>query len=190
MQRINKYLLIVVLLLIMAVCSVSVAYFGAKVLNDNINPTEVKTGNLDLHISDVKIYSDKIIPIYDKDYESRAYKKEFVVSNAEESLNSCTSIYLNIDNMSESLKNPYFKYKLLSNNIELSEGDFSNVESNKILLKNVYLKSGEYNIYTLYLWISYDENIDQLSMLNSSITANILVKGYDMKEESACSNID
>lgn len=180
MKNIEKYMVILVLILILATFGVTYSYFQANIFYDDVNPVNVSTGNIKLNVSDVNIKVDNIIPIYDYQYEELAYNKEFVVSNVNGTLNGCASIYLNVSNFNENLKSKYLKYKLVSSDGMTYDGDFTKIGENKLLLSdNIYLKSGEYNIYNLYIWISYDENENQMDLLNNSFNANISVVGFD-----------
>lgn len=183
MKNLEKYMIILVLILILATFGVTYSYFQANIFHDEVKPINVSTGNIQFNISDVNVKIDNIIPIYDSQYESLAYNKEFVVSNLNGTLNGCASIYLNVSNLNDNLKCKYLKYKLIRDDNMIYEGDFTEINENKILLAaDIYIKSGEYNIYNLYIWISYDDNENQMNLLNNSFNANISVIGFDSND--------
>ena len=184
----GKYLIVLILILLTATVSISYAYFGPTIVHEGEYETTFSTGLIDIKINDTAVNANNITPIYDEDYELLGYDKEFSLSSSNESLNACTRIYLNIDNISDSLKSKYFKYKIVSSKGEESSGTFENVNNNdKItLLENVYIESGEIVNFDLYIWISYQENVDQMDMLNSTMTSNISVEGIDAKNSDKC----
>ena len=183
MRNLGKYLLIFILIVIAISVGVSYSYFQANIEKIDENPVNVSTGSINLNVSDVSVKVDNIIPIYDNQYETLAYNKEFVVSNVNGTLNACTSIFLNLPDFPSDLKNEYLKYKLVTSGNTIYEGNFSNISDNKLLLSNdIYLKSGEYDVYNLYIWISYDENLNQMKMLDKNFNANIYVKGFDSND--------
>lgn len=183
----GRYLVIIVLLFLATVISVSYSYFGPIILGEDDKETSVTTGKVDIKVDDDSISAKDIAPIYDNDYEMLAFHKSFSIISNPDSLNSCTKIYLNISNISDSLKSEYFKYKIITDDFE-NVGDFSNANNGEKLLiaDNQFIESGTNVNYELYIWVSYEEDIDQMSMLGTSINANILIEGQDTKEGSVC----
>ena len=102
----EKYLVLWASLMIIFIgtLGVSLSYLGTKVNKSEVYPTNVKTGSLNLRIVDSKLEDVNLVPIYDKDYFKSAYKKNFMIVSKEDSLNSCANIYLEISNISDSLK--------------------------------------------------------------------------------------
>lgn len=184
----SKYLVLLVLVLIVCVFSVSYSYFNANILKDNNYKTIVSTGNLELKISSEKIIADKLVPIYDENYKNEAYIKEFTIDSNSDSLNSCVEIYLEINDISNELRNEDFKF-LLESDDENIIGNFDTLSNKLILSNNIFFESNKSKKYKLYLWISYDENKNQTDMLGTYINANIVVKGYDSKDNNACESI-
>ena len=181
-----SYLLIIILILISAVTLVTYSYFTAKVESNDINDVNVSSGGLNIKIDDNSVNSSEISPIYDNDYEMLAYNKDFEIIS-DSSLNACSKIYLHINDMSDSLKSEYFKYKIVSEGIEKT-GDFSNakVGEDLLLLDNLYLEKGTTKFFDLYIWISYQDDVDQLNMLGTKIDSYLVVSGVDVKEETMC----
>lgn len=180
------YLIIIILVLISVTSFVTYSYFTAKVESNDINDVNVSSGGLNIRIDDVSINSTEIGPIYDADYEMLAYNKDFEVIS-DSSLNACTKISLHINDMSDSLKSEYFKYRLIGEGIDES-GDFRNtgVGNDLVLLDNLFLEKETTKYFDLYIWISYQDDVDQLDMLGTQIDANLVVSGVDSKKEEMC----
>ena len=168
MNKSIKYLIISIGVLLVITISVSFAYFVPNFIN-NTKDTKVSTGNLDLVIDDESINEVEISPIYDNDYELMGIHKNFTVIS-KSSLNSCANLYINVSEISDSLKSKYFKYKLKYDG-RLVEGNFENANNNEkmLLINNVFLESLSEKSFDLYIWVSYDENVDQTNMLKGQI---------------------
>ena len=184
----KKYLVVIVVFLISAVFAVSFSYFGVKVIKEDVKPTNVSTGSLNVEISDEVVNVTSLAPIYDENYLNKAYKKDFTINNISDTLNSCTSIYLDIKEISNALRSQYFKYLLVSSDGKTYNGDFSSAKSGeKLLLENgVFLETNSSIIYTLYIWISYVDDVNQIDMLNTTMSANVVINSNDMKNLQSC----
>ncbi|MBQ4262978.1 MAG: hypothetical protein IJB83_01880 [Bacilli bacterium] len=182
-MKINKKIVLpIILVLIAGVFVITLAYFGAEVIENGNNPTDVTTGNLDVSLSDSAVSVSSLKPIYAQYIDSMAFKKEFTITNAEDSLDSSNDIYLNISSISNELKNQYFKYKVVVDKSEKS-GDFSSaVNGERLLIYNdLAIKSNTSKTITLYIWIEYAEGIDQLDMLGTELSANLVIESTDKK---------
>ncbi len=180
MKKSIKYLIISILVLLAITFTVSYAYFAPNFIN-NTKDTKVSTGDLDLSIDDESIDAVEISPIYDEDYELLGIHKNFtVISNS--SLNSCVNLYINVSEISDELKSEYFKYKLLYDGKEI-DGNFltANINEKMLIEKGIFLESKNEKNFDLYIWVSYQDDVDQLSMLNGKIKSNIYVEGFDSK---------
>ena len=186
-----KYLIIwsLLVLLFIGTFSVSLSYLGTKVNRNGVNNTSFKTGKMNLSIVDSKLENVTLAPIYDKDYSKSGYSKEFLIISEEDSLNSCANIYLDITEISDSLKSEYLKYKLVANN-KTYEGNFKDANNvdNFLLADNIFIEKGTSNNYNLYIWISYDDNVDQMDMLNPNLVARVVLKSYDSEDINSCVN--
>lgn len=182
----EKYLILLIVLISLTVISTSFAYFTPNIIRENVNDTNISSGNISVHISDNKVNATNIAPIYDKDMESLAFKKEFSIISSS-TLNSCNKIYLDITSISDSLKSEYFKYKIVGEE-ESYEGNFlsSNNNEKMILIDNVFLKNNESKNYKLYIWISYQDEIDQIDMLGTSVSAKLSIESYDAENKENC----
>ena len=193
MQIKSKYLLIAVFILVAGILAVTVSYIGAQVESKGVKPTAVTTGKLNLELSDDSLNVESLSPIYDKNYLSGAYKKEFTLTNNSDSLNSCTYIFLDISEISDTLKSKYFKYALIDSNGNEIRGDFEDAQVKKEfqLSSNTYIESGSKNSYTLYIWISFADDVNQIDMLGTKLVAKVVAKSSDVKDKNTCiSTID
>ena len=55
-----------------------------------------------------------------------------------------------------------------------------------ILIDNVFLKNNESKNYKLYIWISYQDEIDQIDMLGTSVSAKLSIESYDAQNKENC----
>lgn len=187
----KKIIIPSILVLISGVLVVTLAYFGTQIINEGIvNSTGVTTGKLNVTLSDTVVNVNGLAPIYEDTVDSLAYKKNFTISTDADSLKSCNKVFLNIDNMSSALSSSYFKYKLVANGNNYSGTFAGRADGDKIqLINNIYMENGQSKVMTLYLWISYDNNVDQMNMLGTEFNANLLVEGRNVKNASECSGM-
>ena len=114
------------------------------------------------------ISTNKLAPVFNyTDGESTS----FTITNK-----STTSfsyrISLNITSIDNELKNKTLKYKLVSNNTTITEGDFSSIENTNKLYEGELSKG---NIsYIFYLYIDGNEE-NNLNMINKSLAGTITV---------------
>ena len=181
-----SYLIIVVFILLSVSLVSTYAYFSANAVNKDVKETTVGTGELKLRIDDKALVSNDISPIYDVDYEMLAFHKDFEVIS-EGSLNGCASIYLKVNKMSSSLNSKFLKYVITSEGYK-SEGTFENTTegSDMLLLDKVFVEAGSVKYFDLYMWISYDEETNQIDMLGTSIDSSLMIKAVDAKNEGLC----
>ena len=178
----KKIIMPSILVLVASVLVITLAYFGAEVIENGNNPTGVTTGSLDVSLSDSAVSVSNLKPIYSQYVDSMAYKKEFTITNAEDSLDSSNDIYLSINNISNELKNQYFKYKVVVDKSEKS-GDFSGaVNGERLQIYNdLAIKSNTSKTISLYIWIEYAQGVDQLDMLGTELSANLWLESIDKK---------
>ena len=183
----TSHLVIIVIALFAVAVGFSYSYFGANIIPNNVKETKVTTGKIDLEIDDVSITAEDIAPIYDEDYEMLGIHKNFAITSTNSNLNACTKIYLDIDNITDNLKSEYFKYKLVFDGYEKDGNFLDAINGNKLLIDdNIFIESGKTKIFDLYVWVSYQDNIDQTKMLGGSMKSNLYIEGLDVKEESIC----
>lgn len=183
MNKSIKYIVIGIFVLLVVTISVSYSYFLPNFIN-NTKDNEFSTGNLEISIDDEEINAVEISPIYDEDYELLGIHKRFNIISTS-SLNSCGNLYINVSEISDELKSEYFKYKLLYDD-KVIDGNFKNANSNEkmLILDNLFLESKEEKTFDLYIWVSYQEDVDQLYMLNGKIKSNLYVEAIDSKSNS------
>ena len=115
------------------------------------------------------ISTNKLAPVFNY---TDGEKTSFTITNK-----STTSInykvLLNITSIADELKNNTLKYKLVSNNTIITEGDFSNIENTNKLYEGELSKG---NIsYIFYLYIDGNEEND-LNMMSKSLSGTITVE--------------
>ena len=186
----KKYLILIVITLLVSVGTLTYAYFEGTILNDLINGTTVSTGNIDVQISDSVVNADNVKPIYNGsiNYENATFKKKFTVTNIG-ILNTCIDLYLKVNTIDNALISTDFRYMVINDETGTTiEGDFSTASSgNDLKLGSLYFFEGETTKkYTMYIWIEYQENKEQISMLNKSMNATLFVKAQDVKTKDAC----
>lgn len=144
-----------------------------------------------MSISDESVNVSDLAPIYDETYESYAYSKSFSVKSIDEGLNVCSNLYLNINNIDSNLKSKYFKWKLVSSDKEEFNGDFEeSVNGEKLeLINGIYFKSGQTKSYTLYIWLSYESDVNQTMMLGSELKSSLYIEGIDAKNRNSCEDV-
>ena len=186
----KKYIVIAVCILIGGVLTATLAFIGPDIItNGTINPNNVVTGNLKLKITDTSVNINNMAPIRSSNYETEAFKKEFTISNAESTLNGCMKLYLNFNNISDTLKSEYLVYKVVSSTGNISEGSFKDIADNKLLIYDSdFIETNKSITYTLYIWLRYveDPTINLASLLGTSIDGYVSVNGSDTKESSSC----
>ena len=186
----KKYLILMVITLLVSVVTLTYAYFEGTILNDLINGTTVSTGNIGVEISDNVVNADNVIPIYNGsvNYEDASFKKTFTVTNSG-TLNTCTDLYLKVNTIDDALISTDFRYMVINDDTGTTiEGNFSTASSgNDLKLGSLYFFEGKTTKkYTMYIWIEYQENKDQISMLNKSMNAILFVKAKDVKTKDVC----
>lgn len=192
----RKYIIIMVLTLIVSVATLTFAYFQGSVLNDLINPTKVSTGNLDIKISDASVEASGVNPLYSNnntDFEGASFVKRFSVENGNNNntLNVCTELYLRVNNIDSGLANSYFRYAVVNDETGTAiTGSFDGASngSNIDLGSLYFFEKGTIKKYTMYIWIEYDSNTNQASMLNKSMNATLFVQAQDTKTKDSCDN--
>lgn len=193
----KKYLILMVITLIVSVGTLTYAYFEGTVLNDGVNKTTVTTGSINVNISDTSVVATDVKPLStDSDdsanqfaYEQASFVKKFTVSNDADSLNVCIGLYLKINSVDSQLVSQYFRYKIVQDDTGTSiEGNFSDISTldDKFLGSLYFFNSGESKSYTMYIWIEYDTNANQTSMLNKTMNATLYVKAVDCKLKENC----
>ena len=187
----KKYIVIAVLTLIVSVGTLTFAYFQGSVLNDLINPTNVSTGSIDIKISDTSVNANNVDPLFTNgnNFEKASFVKHFSVTNGTDTLNTCVELYLRINSIDSAIANSYFKYAIVNDDTSTTiTGDFNGVSGGTELdLGSLYFfESSTVKNYTMYIWIEYNPDVDQMSMLGKSMNATLFVKAQDSKTKDTC----
>ena len=158
----------IVLLIILVISAGTYAWFTWSSTN-NTNLTMSIGASSDVVFKNGNdISTNKLAPVFNY---TDGEKTSFTITNK-----STTSfsyrISLNITSIDNELKNNTLKYKLVSNNTIITEGDFSNIENTNKLYEGELSKG---NIsYIFYLYIDGNEEND-LNMINKSLVGTITV---------------
>ena len=160
----------IVLLIILVISAGTYAWFTWSSTN-NTNLTMSIGASSDVVFKNGNdISTNKLAPVFNY---TDGEKTTFTITNK-----STTSfsyrILLNITSIDNELKNKTLKYKLVSNNTIITEGDFSNIESNsKNTLYEGELSKGNVG-FIFYLYIDGNEE-NSLSMMGKSLSGTITV---------------
>ena len=161
-------MLVAVLCLIVIVGSTTYAYFKTRISGSGTK-IDISGKTFDLNINENSITLNSLKPIYDTDKATKANIKTFTVSGGGVS-SGCVSIYLTLDSIGTNLVTRFLKYELLDGSTLVSAGDFSgrSVGSSVSLAKNISLSDLSSKSYTLRIWLSYDADTDQSSILTGT----------------------
>ena len=161
----------IVLLIILVISAGTYAWFTWSSTNNTNLTMSIGTSSDVVFKNGNDISTNKLAPVFNY---TDGEKTSFTIINK-----STTSfsyrILLNITSIDNELKNKSLKYKLVSNNTVMAEGDFSNVESNS---KNTLYEGGLFkgNVdFIFYLYIDGNEEND-LNMINKSLVGTITVE--------------
>ena len=191
----KKYVIIMFLVLIVGVGTITFAYFQGSVLNDLINPTNVSTGSIDIKISDTSVNASNVAPLFTNgtNYEKASFVKYFSVTNGTNTLNTCVELYLRINSIDSTLASTYFRYAVVNDDTGTTiTGNFDGATNGtEFDLGSLYFfEESTSKKYTMYIWIEYNPDVDQMSMLGKSMNATLFVKAQDSKIKGACDSRD
>ena len=183
MEKEKKFMIIGVLILLITLVGAAgtYAWFTWSSANNTNLTMSIGASSDVIFKNGNDISTNKLAPVFNY---TDGEKTSFIITNK-----STTSfsyrISLNITSIDNELKNKSLKYKLVSNNTIITEGDFSNIENTNKLYEGELSKG---NIsYIFYLYIDGNEEND-LNMINKSLVGTITVseglakyymKGYD-----------
>lgn len=199
MEKVSRKTVVVmmcvsVLCLVIVVFASTYAYFTPFIEGEG-DLINVISGKIKLNITENKINASNLAPILDSTKDTKAQKNEFTISRTDDSnLDACYSLYLVVDTIGSSLRNNYFKYEL-DYGVNTVTGDFSNLNYEEdgtakigLLVNQEITDANPSNTYTLRLWLSYDPDNDQTSLLTGTaetrvFNAHILASGQNGKCE-------
>ena len=158
----------IVLLIILVISAGTYAWFTWNSTNNTNLTMSIGASSDVIFKNGNDISTNKLAPVFNY---TDGEKTTFTITNK-----STTSfsyrILLNITSIDNELKNKTLKYKLVSNNTIITEGDFSNIENTNKLYEGELSKG---NIsYIFYLYIDGNEEND-LNMINKSLVGTITV---------------
>ncbi len=161
----------IVLLIILVISAGTYAWFTWSSTNNTNLTMSIGASSDVIFKNGNDISTNKLAPVFNY---TDGEKTTFTITNK-----STTSfsyrILLNITSIDNELKNKTLKYKLVSNNTIITEGDFSNIESNsKNTLYEGKLSKGNVD-FIFYLYINGNEEND-LNMINKSLVGKIIVE--------------
>ena len=170
MEKEKKFMIIGVFILLISLVGAAgtYAWFTWSSTNNTNLTMSIGVSSDVIFKNDNDISTNKLAPVFNyTDGESTS----FTITNK-----STTSfsyrISLNITSIADELKNKSLKYKLVSNNTIITEGDFSNIENTNKLYEGELSKG---NIsYIFYLYIDGNEE-NNLNMINKSLVGTITV---------------
>ena len=87
------------------------------------------------------------------------------------------TLYLTELTITDNLKSNYVKWALYDGNgtSEITNGTFLNATTGTDLTidTGISISKGETDSYRLYIWLSNDENVNQIDLLNGSLSAKV-----------------
>lgn len=188
MNNLKKHIVIyvtIVLLLVIGTFTITYSYFLAlPKADDTITPSNVETGKLVLDfVTNTYINADKLPLINDSDKDTEAPYTEFIVSHNEESnVSASYDLYITELEISENFKSEYFKWELVrvSQGTEeiINSGNFLNATTGndfKLNSNTITLSVDDIHLYKLRIWLSNDENKNQLELTNGSFKGKVKV---------------
>ena len=158
----------IVLLIILVISAGTYAWFTWSSTNNTNLTMSIGASSDVIFKNGNDISTNKLAPVFNY---TDGEKTTFTITNK-----STTSfsyrISLNITSIDNELKNKTLKYKLVSNNTIIAEGNFSNIENTNKLYEGEITKNSIDFIF--YLYIDGNEEND-LNMINKSLVGTITV---------------
>lgn len=181
-KRITLAALIIVVSVIIIGMSLSYAYYVNTIQevrpeNQGVNIT---SGELTMNLTTSEyIAANSASLINDADVTRDADYTSFSVTlPSDADADSATySLYLTELTITDNLKSKYVKWALYNadGTSMITSGDFQNANSgtNLTLQDGISIAKGETNSYRLYIWLSNDPDVNQISLLNGSLSAKV-----------------
>lgn len=181
-KRITLAALIIVVSVIIIGMSLSYAYYVNTIQevrpeNQGVNIT---SGELTMNLTTSEyIAANSASLINDADVTRDADYTSFSVTlPSDADADSATySLYLTELTITDNLKSNYVKWALYNadGTSMITSGDFQNANSgtNLTLQDGISIAKGETNSYRLYIWLSNDPDVNQISLLNGSLSAKV-----------------
>ena len=193
-KRIILGSLIIVMSIVIIGLSISYAYYLNTI--EEVNPenqgTNITSGKLSMNFATsqhIKATAAGLIDDDDVLDPSNNNFTQFSVSFAEDnSVDSATyNLYLTEISMTQNFKNEDVKWALYnSSDVQVANGNFSaatlsstangdgTYNADNITLKNdITISPGTTNSYKLYIWLSNDDQTNQIDLLNGTLNAKV-----------------
>ncbi len=174
--------LVILIVLLVTVIGISVAYFSAQ---SNSNTQTIKTGKLSITYNDGtnNLKVDNIVPIYDKDMQTKANRITFNAYN-EGTMTGYMDISIEDIVIPEELESLEFKWAIYETDenytdlkSKVNNGNFRNIENDKQLLaNNIKIEPKERKYYNLYIWIR-ETDLNQDEMKDKTFSGKIVIRG-------------
>ena len=182
----KKRLILASLIIVVSVVIIGISLSYAYYLNtvEEVNPgnqgTSITSGELTMNFTtDRLINASSAGLINDANVVTEGDYTQFSVSlpeNADAST-ATYSLYLTELTITDNLKSTYVKWALYDSTgtSEIISGNFASATTgtNLPLQSNITINRGETDSYRLYIWLSNDENVNQIDLLNGSLSAKV-----------------
>lgn len=174
--------LIIVMSIIIIGLSLSYAYYLNQVVE--VNPENQKasitSGELTMNFATERVINAISAGLVsDADILTEADYTQFSVTlPSTAKVDSATyTLYLTELTITDNLKSNYVKWALYDGNgtSEITNGTFLNATTGTDLTidTGISISKGETDSYRLYIWLSNDENVNQIDLLNGSLSAKV-----------------
>ena len=167
-------------LVILLASGLTYAYFDFVADSENESSMKLTATNLNISLSNPTIDLSDMMPIYDDYKDTKANTFTFTMSNTSKKLSGCVDLYLGVNSISEALVSPYFKFELKNNTTNTTTtGTFMNIADNRLLLKeNETIPINTTYSYTLKIWYSYSDTVDQRNVSGASMSSKLISVAY------------
>ena len=182
----------IIFILLLATIGVTFAYFSSR---KSTEYQELDVGYFSIAYlkgSEQTVNLTNAIPIREDEIFEKASKIEFSVKN-DGDYDAVLRLDLVNINMSANLGTNNMYWALYQNNTLLNKGNFGCnkelVNEKQTILKGVNLGKGLSNTYQLYVYILENDK-DQSSMMNGTLTANIQATGGNMEYKQTYNDLE
>lgn len=181
-KRIILSSLIIVMSIVIIGISLSYAYYLNTIqeINPSNQGTRVTSGELTMNFTTTQyINANSAGLINDADVTSDADYTSFSVTlpSNSDAASATYSLYLTELTITNNLKSKYVKWALYnaSGTSRIATGTFENAATgtNLTLQDGISISRGETDSYRLYIWLSNDDNVNQIDLLDGSLSAKV-----------------
>ena len=193
-KRIILGSLIIVMSIVIIGLSISYAYYLNTI--EEVNPenqgTNITSGKLSMNFATSQYINATAAGLIDDedvlDPSNNNFTKFSVIFADDNSVDSATyNLYLTEISMTQNFKNEDVKWALYnSSDVQVANGNFSSAtlsstanddgtyNADNITLKNdITISPGTTNSYKLYIWLSNDDQTNQIDLLNGTLNAKV-----------------